>query len=49
MALIPRIDSEFDAFQTNAYSIINGNLAAYDLVAADMVPVTAAKATYTTE
>ncbi|GIK33432.1 MAG: hypothetical protein BroJett009_24240 [Armatimonadota bacterium] len=42
-ALIPRNDPEFDAFQNNAYSIINGNLAAYGLVAADMVPVTAAK------
>lgn len=41
--LIPRSDGDFDAFQSNAYATINGDLAAYGLVLGDMTPVTAAK------
>lgn len=43
MPVIPESDSQFDAFQNLAYTTINGNLAAYGLVAGDMTDVTAAK------
>lgn len=46
MPLIPQADAEFDAFQDNAYNKINGSLASYGLVAADMVPMTAARAAW---
>jgi hypothetical protein len=47
--LIPPGDAEFDAFQANAYAKISGDLAGYGLVAADLVPVTAAKADWDTD
>lgn len=44
MALIPAADGAFDAFQENAFTTINGNLAGFGLVAGDMTAATAAKA-----
>lgn len=45
---IPGPDGNFQAWQANFVTYANANLAALGLVAADMTPVTAAQATWTT-
>ena len=43
---IPGADAAFDTWQANFVSVVNGNLAGYGLVAADLTPVTAAQAAW---
>jgi hypothetical protein len=45
---IPGPDASFQAWQSNFVTYANANLAALGLVAADMVPITAAQTTWTT-
>jgi hypothetical protein len=40
---IPRPDPEFDTWQANFVSVVNGDLAGYGLVAGDLTPVTTAQ------
>ncbi|MEX2244865.1 MAG: hypothetical protein WD716_13590 [Fimbriimonadaceae bacterium] len=45
---IPRSDDAFNAFITNAYNVINADLAGFGLVAGDMTAATAAKTDWDT-
>jgi hypothetical protein len=45
---IPRTDANFDAWQANFVSVVNGNLAGYGLVAGDLTPVTTAQTAWNT-